>query len=116
MEERIAKATAKFIRVSPRRARLVVDEIRNKPVNQARAILKFMPNKAARFTLKVLNSAVANAVNNFGMREERLYVYRAYVDEGPRLKRLLPRAFGRADIMTRRMSHITVVVREIEGV
>jgi len=104
-EQQMAKATAKYVRISPRKARLVVDEI-------ARAILKYSPNKAARFTLKVLNSAVANAVNNNGLDEERLYVYRVFVDEGPRLKRYYPRAFGRADIMKRRLSHITVIVKE----
>jgi len=65
-EQQMAKATAKYVRISPRKARLVVDEIRNKSVSEARAILKYSPNKAARFTLKVLNSAVANAVNNNG--------------------------------------------------
>nr|WP_018963290.1 50S ribosomal protein L22 [Coprothermobacter platensis] len=112
MEEVVAKATAKYLRVSPRKARLVINEIRNKPVVEARAILKYSPNKAARFALKVLDSAVANAVNNNGSDEERLYVYRAFVDEGPRLKRYNPRAFGRADIIKRRLSHITVIVKE----
>ena len=111
-EQQMAKATAKYVRISPRKARLVVDEIRNKSVSEARAILKYSPNKAVRFTLKVLNSAVANAVNNNGLDEERLYVYRVFVDEGPRLKRYYPRAFGRADIMKRRLSHITVIVKE----
>lgn len=110
-----AVARARFVRVSPLKARLVINEIRGKPVAEARRLLVLSPKKAARIIGKVLDSAVANAVNNLEMDEENLWVVKAYVDEGPRLKRLNPRAFGRADIIQRRLSHITIVVAEKEG-
>ncbi len=110
-----ALARARFVRISPKKARLVIDRIRGKPVEEARRILAFSPKKAARIIRKVLESAVANAVNNFEMDEDALWVVKAYVDEGPRMRRLKPRAFGRADIIQRRTSHITVVVAEKEG-
>lgn len=112
---REAVARARFVRVSPLKARLVIDEIRGKPVAEARRLLALSPKKPARIIRKVLESAVANAVNNFDMDEGKLWVVRAYVDEGPRLKRLNPRAFGRADIIQRRLSHITIAVAEKEG-
>lgn len=112
---REAKARARFVRVSPMKARLVIDEIRGKSVYEAKRILTFSPRKAARIIRRVLDSAVANAEHNFEMDPEKLVVVKAYVDEGPRLKRLKPRAFGRADIIHRRLSHITVVVAEKEG-
>ncbi|MGB9757264.1 MAG: 50S ribosomal protein L22 [Candidatus Bipolaricaulaceae bacterium] len=111
---REAVARARFVRVSPLKARLVIKEIRGKPVAEARRFLALSPQKAARIIRKVLDSAVANAVNNFEMDEEKLWVVKAYVDEGPRLKRLNPRAFGRADIIQRRLSHITIAVAEKE--
>jgi len=111
---REAQARARFVRVSPMKARLVIDEIRGKSVYEAKRILTFSPRKAARIIRKVLDSAVANAEHNFEMDPEKLVVVKAYVDEGPRLKRLKPRAFGRADIIHRRLSHITVVVAEKE--
>ncbi|NOX44837.1 MAG: 50S ribosomal protein L22 [Caldiserica bacterium] len=110
-----AVARARFVRISPKKARLVIDRIRGKHVDEARRILALSPKKAARIIKKVLDSAVANAVNNFEMDEDNLWVVRAYVDEGPRMRRLKPRAFGRADIIQRRMSHITIVVAEKEG-
>ncbi|MCR4392143.1 MAG: 50S ribosomal protein L22 [Candidatus Acetothermia bacterium] len=107
-------AKVRFVRVSPLKARLVIDEIRGKPVAEAQRILAFPPKKAGRIIRKALNSAVANAQHNFGMDPDRLWVVRAFVDEGPRMKRLNPRAFGRADVIRRRLSHITVVVGEKE--
>jgi len=111
---REAVARARFVRVSPLKARLVIDEIRGKPVHEAKRILTFSSRKAARIIHKVLDSAVANAEHDFEMAPEKLVVVKAYVDEGPRMKRLKPRAFGRADIIHRRFSHITVVVAEKE--
>ena len=109
-----ARATARYVRISPRKARSVINAIRGKDVNEAFAILTFSPKKAARIIYKVLQSAVANAVNNFGLNEDALYVSEAYVNDGPRLKRIWPRGRGRADIILRRYSHITVVVRDRE--
>ena len=105
-----AKAVAKYIRISPRKARQVVDLIRGKSVAEAYAILKFTPNKGAELVEKVLKSAVANAENNFDLDVEDLYVSEAYVNEGPTLKRFRPRAKGSASPTNKRTSHITVVV------
>jgi len=107
-----ARAVAKYVRISPRKARGVINAIRGKDVNEAFAILELSPKKAARIIYKVLKSAVANAENNLNLDPENLYVSECYVDDGPRLKRLWPRGRGRADIIQRRLSHITVVVRD----
>ncbi len=111
-----AKAVAKYIRISPRKSRLVIDLIRGKKVNQAEAILKFTPNRPAESIIKVLQSAVANAENNLNLSKDELIVTKAFIDEGPRLKRFKPRAHGRADKMVHRTSHITVVVGTREEV
>ena len=111
-----AKAVAKYIRISPRKARLVVDLIRGKSVDEAEAILRFTPNRAAETIVKVLKSATANAENNLHLNRDELKVVAAYVDEGPSIKRFKPRAQGRADRMLHRMSHITVVVGAREEV
>ncbi len=106
------KATAKTLRIPPRKARLVIDLIRGKNVDEAAAILKFTPNVAAESIAKVLKSAVANAVNNNEMNEEKLYVKACYANEGVTLKRFMPRAKGSASAIHKRTSHITVVVDE----
>jgi large subunit ribosomal protein L22 len=108
------KAHAKTVRVTPRKARLVIDLIRGKNIKEAQAILTFTPRAASPIILKVLNSAIANAENNNNASVDKLYVKEAYVNEGVRLKRLLPRAKGRGDIIQKRTSHITVVVAERE--
>ena len=109
-------ATAKYLRVSPRKVRLVINLIRGKKVREAEAILDFSPNKGAEFAAKVLKSAVANAENNLSLAKDDLYVTKAYVNEGPSLRRFKPRAQGRADRMVHRMSHITIVVGSKEEV
>lgn len=111
-----AKAVAKYIRISPSKARQVVDLIRGKSVLEARAILKFAPNKGSELVVKVLNSAVANAEHNLNLSGDDLYISKCYVDQAPTLKRFKPRAMGRADVMRRRTSHITVIVGEREEV
>lgn len=109
-----AKAIARYVRISPRKVRLVVDLIRERarggPQHPA-----LHQQAGAYFVAKVLESAAANAVNNHDMLEDRLYVKAAYVDEGPALKRVLPRARGRADIIKKRTSHITVILGEKHG-
>lgn len=105
-----ASATAKFVRVAPRKARLVVDQIRRKSVTQAFDILRFSPKAVAIDVEKVLRSAVANAYDKSGIREGDLVIYEAYVDEGPTLKRIRPRARGSASRINKRTSHITVTV------
>lgn len=107
-----AKAVAKYIRMSPRKARHVIDLIRGKNINEALAILKFTPNKAADPITKVVKSAAANAEHNLELDKERLYIAEAYIDQGPTLKRYKPRAMGRADVIRKKTSHITVVVKE----
>jgi large subunit ribosomal protein L22 len=109
-----ARAVARYVRVSPRKARLMVDLIRGKSVNEARTILRFSPQAAAEIVEKVLNSAVANAERNLHTRSEDLIVGTTYVDEGPTLKRIQPRAMGRAFRINKRTSHITVVVKQRE--
>lgn len=108
------KATAKTIRVTARKARLVLDIIRGKDIEEAQAILKFTPNKAAKVSAKVLKSAVANATNNHGLNEDRLYIKKCYADESITLKRFMPRAKGSASAIHKRTSHITVIVAERE--
>jgi len=110
-----AKAVAKHIHISPRKARRVIDLIRGKDVGEAFAILRFTAHKGTESINKVLKSAVANAEHNFAMNADNLYVKEAYVDEGPTVKRIRPRARGRADIIRKRSSHITVVVSEKGG-
>ncbi|KUO63944.1 MAG: 50S ribosomal protein L22 [Gracilibacter sp. BRH_c7a] len=104
------KAIAKYVRISPRKVRQVVDLIRGKKVDEALAILKFTPKGSTDPVSKVLNSAVANAEHNLELSPDDLYVTKVYVDQGPTLKRIMPRAMGRADRIRKRTSHITVVV------
>jgi large subunit ribosomal protein L22 len=108
----VVSASAKYVRISPRKARLVVDLIRGKSVADARAILLLTPRGAAPVVGKVLASAVANAENNNDLVAEDLYIARAYVDEGPTLKRFRPRAMGRATRIRKRTSHITISLDE----
>ncbi|PYE48119.1 50S ribosomal protein L22 [Deinococcus yavapaiensis] len=110
-----AKAIAKYIRIAPRKVRLVVDVIRGKNVRDAEDLLRFVPRGASEPVAKVLKSAKANAVNNHDMIEDRLYVAQAFVDAGPTLKRILPRARGRGDILKKRSSHITIILEERNG-
>ena len=109
-----AKAMARTVRVPPRKTRLVLDLIRGKNVADAIAILKFTPNKAARIVEKTLNSAIANAENNHSMDVNNLYVAECFVGEGPTLKRVRPRAQGRAFRVSKRTSNITIVLKEKE--
>jgi large subunit ribosomal protein L22 len=108
-----ARATVKYIRTSPRKMRRVVDLIRGQHVEEARRILRFSPLGATRDVEKLLNSAVANAEQQPGVIPENLMVSRAWVDEGPTLKRFRPRAYGRATRVRKRTAHVTVVVRTL---
>ncbi|WP_169713776.1 50S ribosomal protein L22 [Paludifilum halophilum] len=112
MEATQAKAVARYVRIAPRKARLVIDLIRGKSVGEALAILKFTPRAASPVIEKVLKSAVANAEHNYNLNPEELVVEKALVDEGPTMKRFRPRAMGRATRINKRTSHITVVVSE----
>jgi large subunit ribosomal protein L22 len=107
-----AKAVAKYIRMSPRKARLVVDLIRGKNAKTALAILQHTPNMPAEPIYKVLHSAMANAENNFEMNRDDLYVAKVFIDQGPVLKRFRPRARGMASKIRKPTSHITIILKE----
>ena len=113
--EREVRAVAKWVRTSPRKARLVADHIRGRSVPEARTILAFTPRAAAREVEKVLRSAVANAEANHGMVGDRLVISAAYVDEGPIIKRYRARARGRIGRIRKPTCHITVKVRQFDG-
>ncbi len=109
-----ARAVLRYARISPRKVKIVNDLIRNKPVNEAMGILYNTPKAASELLIKLLGSAVANAENNFGMSGDKLYISEIYANEGPTLKRIRPRAQGRAFRIMKRTSHITIVVKEKE--
>jgi large subunit ribosomal protein L22 len=114
-ERASARAVARYVRISPSKAQQVISLIRGKDAEDALAVLRFTPKAAARLIIKVLSSAIANAEKNLRVSRNRLYVSEAYVDQGPTLKRIRPRAMGRAYRIRKRSSHITVVVTEKEG-
>jgi len=104
------RAIAKYIRISPRKVKIVIDLIRGKQVDQALAILMYTPKAAAPVVLKLLNSAIANAENNLSLSRDELYVAEVYANPGPTLKRYVARSRGSASPMLKRTSHITVVL------
>ena len=108
-----AKAVVKNIRISPQKARLVADMIRGKQVDTALNTLRFTPKKGARILRKVVESAVANASQNEAIDVDTLFVKKIFIDGGPMLKRIRPRAMGRASRILKRSSHITVVLDEM---
>ena len=110
--ETSARSSARYVRVTPQKARRMIDLIRGLPASEAQVVLRFSPQAASETVGKVLDSAIANAENNHGLNTDTLVVSEAYVDEGPTLKRFRPRAQGRAYRIRKRTSHITVVVSE----
>jgi large subunit ribosomal protein L22 len=110
---REVRAQAKYVRMSPRKARLVAEHIRGRSVPEARAVLAFTAREAAGELEKVLQSAVSNAEANHGIAEDRLYISAAYVDGGPVMKRWRARARGRVARIRKRTCHITVQLREV---
>jgi large subunit ribosomal protein L22 len=112
-----AKASMKYARTSPRKMRRVIELIRGQHVEEARRILRFSPLGATRDVEKLLNSAVANAEQTPGIIPQNLVVERAWVDEGPTLRRYRPRAYGRAARVRKRTAHVTVIVKSTgEGI
>jgi len=109
---RDAKAHLKYARISPRKVKIVLDLIRGKDVGKAAGILKTTPKSASEYLYKLLNSAVANAENNYHMDTSRLYISECFVCPGPIMKRARPRAQGRNARIYKRMSHITIAVKE----
>lgn len=114
MEVLEARAHLKYARISPRKVKIVLDLIRNQDVDKAFAILKYTPKAACEYLLKLLKSCVANAENNMNMDVSRLYISECYVSPGPILKRIRPRAQGRAYRIEKKTSHVTLVLREKE--
>jgi large subunit ribosomal protein L22 len=114
-EVRTAIARATHVRVTPMKARRVIDLIRDMPANQALSVLKFAPQAASEPVAKVVASAIANAEHNFQLDPETLIISRAFVDEGPTLKRFRPRAQGRAYRIRKRTSHITIEVESVDS-
>jgi large subunit ribosomal protein L22 len=106
------RAVAKFVRISPRKVRLVMDEVRGKKVEDALNMLTFAPQKGARLLRKLIRSAVSNAQHNSNLDPDSLVVKTVYADEGPALKRFIPRAQGRATQIRKRTSHLTVILDE----
>ncbi len=106
------KAKARYIRISPKKVRLVIDLVRGMDVSVAENQLAFLNKGAARPVLKLLRSAIANAVNNNKLEKDNLYIKKITADDGPTLKRWMPRAFGRATMLRKRTSHINIVLDE----
>ena len=109
-----AKAYLRHVRIAPRKVQIVLDLIRNKPVDVAMAVIKNTPKAACEPLEKLLKSAIANAENNHNMSKDSLYVAECYVTPGPPMKRIRPRAQGRAFSVLKRSSHITLVLKEKE--
>jgi large subunit ribosomal protein L22 len=107
-----ARAVARYMRISPQKARLIMDEVRGKKVEEAVRLLSFSPKKGARVLKKLINSAVANAEANKEIDVDTLYIKRIYADQGPIMKRFRPRAMGRASRIRKRTSHLTVILDE----
>ena len=106
------RAVIRYARISSRKAKIVIDLIKGKALDEAYAVLKYTPKAASGILLKLLKSAEANAVNNNDLNRDDLYVAEAYADQGPTLKRIKPRARGSANRIRKRTSHITLVLRE----
>ena len=114
MEAKVAKAYLKYVRISPRKVKIVLDLIRGKDVGTAMAILMQTPKAASEPLIKLLKSAIANAEHNFEMDSNNLYISECFVCPGPTLKRIMPRAQGRAFRILKRTSHVTMAVKEKE--
>ncbi|MDL2219951.1 50S ribosomal protein L22 [Ruminococcaceae bacterium OttesenSCG-928-O06] len=112
MEQTQAKAKLSYVRISPRKVGIVLDLIRNEPLDKAQAILQYTPKAASEILLKLVNSAAANAENNHNMDKDNLYVAECFVTPGPTLKRIRPMDHGKAFRIRKRTSHITVVLKE----
>lgn len=111
--EKEAKAYLSNARISARKVKIVIDTIRNKKADEALAMLKYTTKAAAPIMYKLLKSAIANAVNNNGMDASKLVISEVFANQGPTMKRIMPRAQGRAYKIRKRTSHITIVVKEI---
>jgi large subunit ribosomal protein L22 len=111
LKKRIS-STSKYLRISPTKVKLIISEIRGKSYKEALKILKFLPQKAGALVWQTVYSAVSNAIHNFDLKKEDLKISEAFVNQGPMLKRMRPRARGRAFAIQKKMSHITICVSE----
>ncbi len=107
-----SKAVAKYVRISPRKVRLIMDQVKGKKVEDALNLLAFSPQNGAFILRKVINSAVANAEENYQLEVDNLYIKTLFANEGPTLKRFRPRAMGRATSIRKRSCHLTVILEE----
>lgn len=112
MEDMQARAKLSYARISPRKVSVVLDLIRNQPVDKALGILQYTPKAASELLIKLVNSAAANAENNHNMDKDNLYVAECFVTPGPTLKRIQPKDHGKAYRILKRTSHITIVLKE----
>jgi large subunit ribosomal protein L22 len=115
IKNKSVSATSKYIRISPTKVDLIISKIRGKTYKEALQILKYLPQKAGSIVWQTLYSAISNATNNFDFEKEKLIISEAFVNQGPILKRMRPRAKGRAFSIQKKMSHITISVSEIEN-
>jgi large subunit ribosomal protein L22 len=106
------KAKGKYLKISPKKARLVIDLIRNKDASEALDYLKFIPKKASHLIAKVLKSAISNAEHNFNLKKENLFIKEIFINQGPVLKRWRARAFGRAAEIRKKSSHLEIILKE----
>lgn len=111
--KKIISATSKYIRISPSKVDLIISKVRGKTYREALQILKFLPQKAGALIWQTLYSAVSNAIHNFDLEKENLVISEAFVNNGPMLKRMRPRARGRGFAIQKKMSHITIRVTEL---
>ena len=112
-EKETVSATSKYIRISPTKVDVIISKIRGKTYKEALQILKYLPQKSGAIVWQTLYSAVSNATNNFDLEKEKLIITEAYVNQGPILKRVRPRAQGRAFSIQKKMSHVTIKVAEL---
>ena len=112
-EKETVSATSKYIRISPTKVDVIISKIRGKTYKEALQILKYLPQKSGAIVWQTLYSAVSNATNNFDLEKEKLIIAEAYVNQGPILKRVRPRAQGRAFSIQKKMSHVTIKVAEL---
>ena len=112
-EKETVSATSKYIRISPTKVDVIISKIRGKTYKEALQILKYLPQKSGAIVWQTLYSAVSNATNNFDLEKEKLIIAEAYVNQGPILKRVRPRAQGRAFSIQKKMSHVTIKVTEL---
>jgi large subunit ribosomal protein L22 len=116
MSNEIISATSKYIRISPTKINVIISKIRGKSYKEALQILKYLPQKAGAIVWQTLYSAVSNATNNFDFEKEKLFVVEAFVNQGPILKRMRPRARGKAYRIEKKISHITIKVGELSNI